>query len=46
MLEKTFEESSSKNSLDIMKLSFDLVKNIEKEEDFAIEDQCSENRET
>jgi hypothetical protein len=39
VLEKTFEESSSKNSLDIMKLSFDLVKNIEKEKDFASYDE-------
>ena len=36
MLKKTFEKSSKKdeNSLDIMKLSFDLVQNIDQEESF------------
>jgi hypothetical protein len=35
VLQKTIEESSSKDSLDIMKLSFDLVKNIEEVPSFA-----------
>ena len=34
VLKETIAESSSKNSLDIMKLSFDLVENIDNERSF------------
>ena len=35
MLKETIDESENKDSLDIMKLSFDLVKNIGEKESFA-----------
>jgi hypothetical protein len=35
VLRKTLNESKNKDEIDIMKLSFDLVKNFENEKDFA-----------
>jgi len=39
VLKATIAEPKNENSLDIMKLSFDLVKNIDKEPDFASKDE-------
>ena len=39
MLKETIDESENKDSLDIMKLSFDLVKNIGEKKSFASYDK-------